>query len=277
MDVLDLSKKPSKPVIISEESTCSVSSTLTVVSEPQTLPLQSLNALIGRMFPSPPVVSSAQDTAKTNTTTTPNSTILPQISPLMSEKSNISSLSSASPVNVNQMLSKSLASPFTTLNNPRHPYMSSVLSGGPVKMVIKNGVLMPKQKQRRYRTERPFACEHCSVRFTLRSNMERHVKQQHPQFYAQRQRSGHHIMRGRGANSAVVMNSITHLQATIAAHNNGANSVGPASISEQVKYAILTQQLKARKDTDLLQQALVHGSSSVAPNHLLLSSTWNLP
>ncbi|XP_044264492.1 ras-responsive element-binding protein 1 [Tribolium madens] len=57
-----------------------------------------------------------------------------------------------------------------------------------VKMVIKNGVLMPKQKQRRYRTERPFTCEHCSARFTLRSNMERHIKQQHPQFWSQRQR-----------------------------------------------------------------------------------------
>lgn len=60
----------------------------------------------------------------------------------------------------------------------------------PVKMVIKNGVLVPKQKQRRYRTERPFGCEHCSARFTLRSNMERHVKQQHPQLWSQRQRGG---------------------------------------------------------------------------------------
>jgi hypothetical protein len=67
----------------------------------------------------------------------------------------------------------------------------------PVKMVIKNGVLMPKQKQRRYRTERPFACEHCSARFTLRSNMERHVKQQHPQFWSQRPRGGR-----RAANNA---------------------------------------------------------------------------
>ncbi|XP_050509670.1 zinc finger E-box-binding homeobox 1 [Diabrotica virgifera virgifera] len=58
-----------------------------------------------------------------------------------------------------------------------------------VKMVIKNGVLMPKQKQRRYRTERPFTCEHCSARFTLRSNMERHIKQQHPQYWSQRQRN----------------------------------------------------------------------------------------
>ena len=38
---------------------------------------------------------------------------------------------------------------------------------------------MKKQKQRRYRTERPHECEHCNARFTLRSNMERHIKQQH--------------------------------------------------------------------------------------------------
>jgi hypothetical protein len=59
-----------------------------------------------------------------------------------------------------------------------------------VKLVIKNGVLMRKQKQRRYRTERPFVCEHCSARFTLRSNMERHIKQQHPQFWSQKPRGG---------------------------------------------------------------------------------------
>ena len=47
------------------------------------------------------------------------------------------------------------------------------------KMVIKNGVLMKKQKQRRYRTERPHECACCNARFTLRSNMERHIKQQH--------------------------------------------------------------------------------------------------
>ena len=35
-------------------------------------------------------------------------------------------------------------------------------------MVLKNGVLVKKQKQRRYRTERPFGCEHCTARFTLR-------------------------------------------------------------------------------------------------------------
>ena len=36
------------------------------------------------------------------------------------------------------------------------------------KMVIKNGVLMKKQKQRRYRTERPYSCNLCEARFTLR-------------------------------------------------------------------------------------------------------------
>lgn len=66
------------------------------------------------------------------------------------------------------------------LNNGLIPQTDSV------KMVIKNGVLMPKQKQRRYRTERPFSCSQCSARFTLRSNMERHVKQQHPQHWSVR-------------------------------------------------------------------------------------------
>ena len=58
------------------------------------------------------------------------------------------------------------------------------------KMVIKNGILMRKQKQRRYRTERPYGCDQCSARFTLRSNMDRHMKQQHPNTYSQRPRSG---------------------------------------------------------------------------------------
>ena len=56
------------------------------------------------------------------------------------------------------------------------------------KMVIQNGVLMKKQKQRRYRTERPYGCDHCKARFTLRSNMERHIKQQHPQFWSSKPR-----------------------------------------------------------------------------------------
>jgi uncharacterized Zn-finger protein len=58
------------------------------------------------------------------------------------------------------------------------------------KMVIKNGVLMKKQKQRRYRTERPYGCDHCSARFTLRSNMERHIKQQHPEHWLSKPRGG---------------------------------------------------------------------------------------
>ncbi|TRY61848.1 hypothetical protein TCAL_10553 [Tigriopus californicus] len=56
------------------------------------------------------------------------------------------------------------------------------------KMVIKDGVLMKKQKQRRYRTERPYGCDHCNARFTLRSNMERHIKQQHPDFWSSKPR-----------------------------------------------------------------------------------------
>ena len=37
-----------------------------------------------------------------------------------------------------------------------------------------------KQKQRRYRTVRPFQCVHCDARFTLSTNMDRHVKNTHP-------------------------------------------------------------------------------------------------
>ncbi|XP_014368440.2 zinc finger protein Xfin isoform X1 [Papilio machaon] len=70
--------------------------------------------------------------------------------------------------------------------SPRPLSNNVVPQSDSVKMVIKNGILMPKQKQRRYRTERPFSCSQCSARFTLRSNMERHVKQQHPQHWSVR-------------------------------------------------------------------------------------------
>ncbi|XP_061724291.1 ras-responsive element-binding protein 1-like [Cydia pomonella] len=70
--------------------------------------------------------------------------------------------------------------------SPPRPLNNLIQQNDSVKMVIKNGVLMPKQKQRRYRTERPFSCSQCSARFTLRSNMERHVKQQHPQHWSVR-------------------------------------------------------------------------------------------
>lgn len=121
-------------------------------------------------------------------------------------------------------------------------------SPGPVKMVIKNGVLMPKQKQRRYRTERPFACDHCSARFTLRSNMERHIKQQHPQFWAQRQRSGHSFIRRSSASLAAQSSSALQTQSDFPGlqNNNIENKNSFNAISDQVKFAILAQQLKSR-------------------------------
>ena len=74
--------------------------------------------------------------------------------------------------------------------SPQKSHMMSSDTESSYKMVIKNGILMRKQKQRRYRTERPYGCELCSARFTLRSNMDRHMKQQHPNSYSQRPRSG---------------------------------------------------------------------------------------
>lgn len=151
-----------------------------------------------------------------------------------------------------------------------------------VKMVIKNGVLIPKQKQRRYRTERPFSCEHCSARFTLRSNMERHIKQQHPQFWTQRQRnSGNNTGTRRGAlhSTKVIQSNTTssdnefynHINSSLYKKDNDVTSLRPVSpknenkydnledisninfenksyISDEVKHAI-TQQLKSKLQT----------------------------
>lgn len=51
---------------------------------------------------------------------------------------------------------------------------------------MRNSVLVKKPKQRRYRTERPWRCDLCDKGFTLRSNMERHMKQQHPDTWSQK-------------------------------------------------------------------------------------------
>lgn len=47
-----------------------------------------------------------------------------------------------------------------------------------LRLVMKNGILVPKQ--RRFRTDRPHVCETCKRAFTLKSNRDRHVKNQHP-------------------------------------------------------------------------------------------------
>ncbi|KAI4484756.1 hypothetical protein M0804_007322 [Polistes exclamans] len=145
--------------------------------------------------------------------------------------------------------------------SPREKVDNSV-STNSVKMIIKNGVLMPKQKQRRYRTERPFSCGHCSAKFTLRSNMERHIKQQHPEFWSQRPRGGHstrgrppanhqNIMKNSGqSNSQSSSQSYSSILPKGDPSTTKVESTGRHSISEQVKYAILAQQLKANKMED---------------------------
>lgn len=153
-------------------------------------------------------------------------------------------------------------SPLAAVPEPQPPTSTPIksaaapLSPGSVKMVIKNGVLMPKQKQRRYRTERPFACEHCSARFTLRSNMERHIKQQHPQYWAQRQKGGHHLMR-RGSGGSSAMHSL--IPQNITAPNFSPNAFG---ISDNVKFAILAQQLNQHKARNEAPSMILHNALS---------------
>ncbi|XP_032796865.2 uncharacterized protein LOC116933058 isoform X2 [Daphnia magna] len=128
-----------------------------------------------------------------------------------------------------------------------------------VKMVLKNGVLVKKQKQRRYRTERPFGCEHCTARFTLRSNMERHIKQQHPDIWSSRPR-GHRRSACALTKSAALptmvdlkghmVNSMPAVAPPMAQEASVKLEVGgKAPISEQVRQAV-QQKLKKRRNSE---------------------------
>ena len=54
--------------------------------------------------------------------------------------------------------------------------------------VLTDGLLKSKPKQRRYRTQRPFSCNYCEARFTLSTNMDRHVKNHHPDKWERKSR-----------------------------------------------------------------------------------------
>lgn len=208
--------------------------------------MYSSNMFINPIFPTPPNISQANFSASTLL-----QEALKQESPTQR---------SISPAAVQMPLTPQTPRSSRAAQLPQKQQQQRLSSPGPVKMVIKNGVLMPKQKQRRYRTERPFACGHCSARFTLRSNMERHIKQQHPQYWAQRQRSGHNFIRRSSSNSLTPSSSgmqnqseLSNLQSTNIMDNKNAFN----AISDQVKFAILAQQLKCRtnkNDFDLLEQ-----------------------
>ncbi|XP_065076385.1 zinc finger protein 236 isoform X5 [Ochlerotatus camptorhynchus] len=212
---------------------------------PNMLPQMSGGSLIGNPFHSPSESPKQQDPCQPQQQQSqPHSSI-----PLSVNANHHSPVASKhaqpSPQGLpNHHQNKALGHPQQAPPPPPPPQMPPIpLGNGPVKMVIKNGVLMPKQKQRRYRTERPFACEHCSARFTLRSNMERHIKQQHPQYWSQRQRGGHHMMRGRGASHSGMSQGLPpqhHHPSSMTAAAAAASAFG--GISEQVKYAILAQQ-----------------------------------
>lgn len=193
---------------------------------------------INPIFPTPPNMPQANF---------PTSTLLQEA---LKQESSPPSQRSATPPNVQLPLTPQTPRSSRSVGqmSQQKPQHVRISSPGPVKMVIKNGVLMPKQKQRRYRTERPFACDHCSARFTLRSNMERHIKQQHPQFWAQRQRSGHNFIRRGSSASLTPTSSLQNQELASAAANLMENKNAFNAISDQVKFAILAQQLKSRSN-----------------------------
>ncbi|KRT84197.1 zinc finger protein, partial [Oryctes borbonicus] len=143
-------------------------------------------------------------------------------------------------------LTLNVESAFNESNAVSQPKSDLLQSPNSVKMVIKNGVLMPKQKQRRYRTERPFSCEHCSARFTLRSNMERHIKQQHPQYWSQRQRSNV----GSSGRKSATLTANLHIPnyEQPKTHQDYEENKSGNHISEKIKYAILAQHLRSNQE-----------------------------
>ena len=109
------------------------------------------------------------------------------------------------------------------------------------KMVIKNGVLMKKPKQKRYRTERPYSCQSCNAKFTLRSNMERHIKQQHPECW-----SG----KGRGSRKSLAAATATFLNQS---HNN--MSLDSSAINSSTDFA--TDRFEDGSDTEKEEDGLL--------------------
>ncbi|CAH0551338.1 unnamed protein product [Brassicogethes aeneus] len=148
------------------------------------------------------------------------------------------------PLNVDTSFSDSMSKMHSPISQGKADIIQSPNS---VKMVIKNGVLMPKQKQRRYRTERPFTCEHCSARFTLRSNMERHIKQQHPQFWSQRQR-GHVGNPGRKAQGVPIKPNFCDLSIPNYEVKSYDIEEVKDQISDKLKFAILAQHLRVKQE-----------------------------
>lgn len=133
-----------------------------------------------------------------------------------------------------------------TDGNIKKSSLSSMALEPGVKMVLKNGVLVKKQKQRRYRTERPFGCEHCTARFTLRSNMERHIKQQHPDIWSTRPR-GHR-------RSACALSTATKTSSALPTMVELKSSIIPAALP--IPVALPTQQQQQPAISEQVRQAV---------------------
>ncbi|KAF0297332.1 Ras-responsive element-binding protein 1 [Amphibalanus amphitrite] len=72
--------------------------------------------------------------------------------------------------------------------SPRADAIELPRDGTPREEVLSDGLLKSKPKQRRYRTQRPFSCNYCEARFTLSTNMDRHVKNHHPDKWERKSR-----------------------------------------------------------------------------------------
>ncbi|XP_065571734.1 zinc finger protein 423-like isoform X2 [Artemia franciscana] len=139
----------------------------TVYEDPQTIPLD----LSIKSEPPSPVIEKQAPTP-----------VFPFpffVNPYAKNWNNLSPAQWSGPLDMSGFKKQSI--PDQTVPSPIKSPETTADESQDIRLVMKNGILVKKQKQRRYRTERPFECEFCSGRFTLRSNMERHAKQQHPE------------------------------------------------------------------------------------------------
>lgn len=86
-------------------------------------------------------------------------------------------------------------------SSTQHPTLNH--NSDQVEMVTKNGVR--KSRQGQFRFEYPFLCDYCSRSFTTKKSMRRHVKFQHPQYWARAKQNSAPKCRGSDDSSHIIM------------------------------------------------------------------------
>ncbi|XP_037077789.1 ras-responsive element-binding protein 1-like [Pollicipes pollicipes] len=110
-----------------------------------------------------------------------------------------------------------------------------------------DALLKSKPKQRRYRTQRPFSCSYCEARFTLSTNMDRHVKNHHPDKWERKSRGARRPPPGAADASP------KPVAPPPAAASPGREQPSPSNgyVSDDESQLVIDEPAPARRDEDL--------------------------